>query len=63
MEKGTWADVHPIASVSDTGTIEFEFEVKQQEVLDLAHTLLYVTVQLVKSHGSEIDYLDSVTSI
>ena len=36
MEKGTWVDVHPIASVSDTGPIEFAFEGKQQEFLDLA---------------------------
>ena len=38
MEKGTWVDVHPIASVSDTGPIESEFEGKQEEFLDLAHT-------------------------
>ena len=25
VEKGTWVDVHPIASVLDTGPIEFEF--------------------------------------
>ena len=31
VEKGTWVDVHPIVSVSDTGPIEFEFEWKQQE--------------------------------
>ena len=54
MEKGTWVDAHPIASVSGTGPIEFEFEGKQQEFLDLAHTLLYITVQLVKSDGSEM---------
>ena len=48
VEKGTWVDVHLIASVQDTGPIEFEFEGKQQEFLDLAHTLLYVTAQLVK---------------
>ena len=51
VEKFTWVDVHPITSVSDTGPIEFEFEGKQQEFLHLAHTLLYVTVQLVKSDG------------
>ena len=55
MEKGTWVEVHPTASVSDTGPIEFQFERKQQEFLDLAHMLLYVTVQLVKSDESEID--------
>ena len=27
----------------------------QQEFLDLAHTLLYVTIQLVRSDGSELD--------
>ena len=52
---GTWADVHSIASVSDTGTFEFESKEKQQEFFDLAHTLLNVTVQLVKSDGSKID--------
>ena len=55
VERGTYADVHPIASVSDTGPIEFELEGTHQEFLDLAHTLLYVTVQLVKSDGQEID--------
>ena len=55
MEKGTWVDVHPVRSVSDTGPVEFEFERKQQEFLDLAHMVLYVTVQLVKSDRSEAD--------
>ena len=49
VEKGIWVNVHSIASVSDTGSIEFEFKGKQQEFLDLAHMLLCVTVQLVKS--------------
>ena len=53
--KGTWVDVHPIAFVSDTGPIKFESEGKQQEFLNLAHMLLYVTVQLVKSNESEVD--------
>ena len=48
VEKGTWADVHPMASVSDSGPIELKFEGKQQEFLDLTHTLRYVTIQLVK---------------
>ena len=43
-EKGTWVDVHTIASVSDTAPTKFDFEGKQQELLDLAHTLLYVTI-------------------
>ena len=47
VDKGTWANVRPKASVSDTRPIEFELEVKEQEFLDLAHTLLYVTIQLV----------------
>ena len=55
VRKGRWVDVRPKASISDTGPIEFEFEGKQQEFLDLTHTLLYVTIQLVKSDGSEID--------
>ena len=55
IEKRTWVEVHPITSVSDTGPIEFEFEGKQREFLDLAHTLLYVTIQLVKSDESELD--------
>ena len=55
VEKETWDDVHPIASVSDTGRIDFEFQGKQQKFLDLAHTLLYVNIQLVKSDGSELD--------
>ena len=45
VEKGSWVSVHPIASVSDTGPIQFEFEGKQQEFLNLPHTLLYVTIQ------------------
>ena len=55
VEKGTRVDVHPIASVSDTGPIELELEGKQQEFLGLAHALLYVTVQLVNLEGSELD--------
>ena len=55
VEKRTWVDVQPIASVSDTDPIEFEFEGKQQEFLNLSHTLLYVNMQLVKSEESELD--------
>ena len=55
VQKGTWVDVRLIVSVSDTKPIELESEGKQKEFLDLAHTLLYVTVQLVKSDGSDID--------
>ena len=40
--------------MSDIGPTE-ELEGKRQEFLDLAHTLLYVTIQLVKSDGSELD--------
>ena len=63
MKKGSWVDVYPIASVSDTEPTEFEFEGKQQELLDLAHMLLYVMVQFVKSDGSEIDGGSKVASI
>ena len=55
MEEGTRVDVHPIDSVSGTGLTEFEFEGKQRKFLDLAHTFLYVALQLVKSDGSEVD--------
>ena len=44
-------------------TNQFEFEEKQQEFLDLAHTLLYVTVQIVKSDGSEIDGGSKVATV
>ena len=44
--KATWVDVPPLASISDTGPIEFEIEGKQQELLGFADTLLYVTVRL-----------------
>ena len=63
MKKGSLVDVYPIASVSDTGPIEFEFEGKQQDLLDLAHMLLFVMVQLVKSDGSEIDCGRKVASV
>ena len=55
VEKGTWVDVHPVASVSDTGPIVFEFEGNKREFLDLAHMLLYVTIQPITSDGSGID--------
>ena len=55
VEKGIWVDVHQLAFVSDTGPIEFESEEKQQNFSDLTYTLLCVTVQLVKSDGSEKD--------
>ena len=54
VTKGVWVDVHPIASVTESGPIEFEFEGKRQEFLDLAHTLLYVKAQIVKADGSPL---------
>ena len=53
VEKETSVDVYSIESVSDNEPIESELEGKQQEFLNLAHMLLYVTIQLVKPDGSE----------
>ena len=54
VEKGTWVGVYPIASVLDTGPTEFQFEGKQQEFLDLANTLLYVTIKPVINQNSTV---------
>ena len=63
VKKDTLVDVHPTVSISDTGAINFEFKGKQQEFLDLAHTLLYFTMQLVKSDGSEVDGGSKVAAV
>ena len=63
VDKDTWVDIYPIAFVSDTGPNEFQFEEKHQEILDLTHTFLYATVQLVKSDGSEIDGCSKVARV
>ena len=55
LPNSLFLDGSRIASISDTGPIEFELEGEQQEFLDVAHTLLYVTIPLVKSDGSELD--------
>ena len=60
VTKGTWVDIHPLASVTDSGPIEFEFEGKRQEFLDLAHTLLYVKAQVLKLDGSAITDAEKV---
>ena len=61
--KGIWVDACPIAFVLDSRQIGFEFEGKQREFLDLAYTLLYVSIQLVKTNGSEINSGNKVVPV
>jgi len=55
MERGTWVDVHPLASLEGSGPVEFNIVGTQDEYLDLNDTALYVKVKVVKSDGSSLD--------
>ena len=49
IEDGIVVDYHPIASLVDTGPIEFDIPVSVEHYLDLAHVYLHLAVKIERA--------------
>ena len=63
IEDGITVDYHPIASLVDTGPIEFDIPASIEYYLDPAHVYLHLAVKITKNDGSNLDYASAVGPI
>ena len=54
IEHGQWVEHHPLATITESGPIEFSISGSGEDYLDLANTLLYVRAQIVKADGTNL---------
>src|SRR5258705_3976450 len=54
IEHGAWVHFKPIATISDDGVIEFVVPGTGDYYMDLAHTHLHLTVQILNNDGTNI---------
>ncbi|KAK7093427.1 hypothetical protein V1264_007186 [Littorina saxatilis] len=54
LEKGQWIEHHPIATLTDTGPIEFQVSGSGDDYLDLANTFLYVSAAIKHADGTNL---------
>ena len=55
IEDGIVVDYHPIASLVDTGPIEFDIPASVEHYLDRAHVYLHLAVKITKNDGSNLE--------
>lgn len=60
IETGNWVQFHPIASISQSGPIEFLVSGNSDNFLDLSQTLLHVKARVVKNDGKPLAETDNV---
>ena len=63
IEDGITVDYHPIASLVDTGPIEFDIPASIEYYLDPAHVYLHLAVKITKNDGSNLDDASAVGPI
>ena len=54
IEFGQWVEHHPLATITDSGPIEFSISGSGEDYVDLANTVLYVRAQIVKADGTNL---------
>ena len=55
IHKGQWIGYHPLRSITDTGSIEFNVSGTGEEYLDLARAQHYVKAKITKANGTALD--------
>ena len=60
IEDGIVVDYHSIASLMDTGPIEFDIPASVEHYLDLAHVYLQLAVKITKNDGSNLEASSAV---
>ena len=54
IEHGQWVEHHPLATITDSGPLEFSISGSGEDYVDLANTLLYIRAQIVKDDGTNL---------
>ena len=60
---GQWVEHHPIASITDTGPLEFFISGSSDDYIDLANTYLYVQAKIVKHDDTNLAAADIAAPI
>ncbi len=60
IEHGDWVEYGTVATISDTGPIEFAVMSAGQDYIDLANTYLYIKAQVTRGNGTNVDAADPV---
>ena len=63
IEYGQWNHYKPLSSLTDDGPIEFVVPGHGDEYIDLSHTMLNMTVQILKSDGTVLTENDNVAPV
>jgi hypothetical protein len=63
IEQGQWVEHNPVATISESGPIEFSIDGSGDDYMDLANTLLYVKAKVVKGDGTRLAVDDPVGPI
>ena len=62
VESGSWIVYHPISSLTDQSPIEFFISGSGEDYLDLANTLLYRKVRVLKGNGDNTDAAEDIVA-
>ena len=54
IEFGHWVEHHPLATITDSGPLEFSISGSGEDYIDLANTHLYIHAQIVKADGTNL---------
>jgi hypothetical protein len=54
IEKGQWVEYHPISLNGDHGPLEFRIAGSEDLYIDLAESLLHLTVKITDQHGDDL---------
>ncbi|GFT67252.1 uncharacterized protein NPIL_535251 [Nephila pilipes] len=63
IDESSFAEIHPVATLSHKTPIEFYVSGSGEHYLDLAHTLLHLQVKVKKKNGQSITETDQVAPI
>ena len=54
MEQGSWVEYHPLTTVSDGSSIEFDVSSTGDNYVDFANTMLYVKAKVTQANGHNL---------
>lgn len=54
IERGSWVEYHPLATITESGPIEFVIKGTGDEYIDLANTFMHVQAKITKADGGAL---------
>lgn len=63
IEHGQWVEHNPIATLAESGPIEFAVSGSGEDYIDLANTYVYVKAKVVKGNGADLAEADPVVPV